>query len=141
MRPRPLPPPHDPGPVDQDIDYWSLDQADLSRALAVCSREIEQYGVAYAKARHAYEVLAKTEKSVLAEITNQKLVECPDASRREREDMARASERFTTLLRQIADAQHEMLVARARYEAVQAKFEALRSVAATRRTHMQTFRG
>lgn len=104
------------------------------------SAEIEEFGIAWAKAKKEAQFLRKTESSVLAELTNQQRGLDPALSRREAEDLARASSDFREHQYAAIEAEYRQNVARARYDAARAKFEAIRSAEATRRVAMQSYR-
>jgi hypothetical protein len=102
------------------------------------SADIEKYGTAWAQARADADALEKTTPSYRAELTNNIRRDNPKVSRKEAEDMAIGSPDFRAHLLAGVDARHRANVARVKYDSAQARFEALRSVEATRRTEMNT---
>jgi hypothetical protein len=102
----------------------------------VIAHELDEAGKAYAHAKHAADLLEGTNAAVRAQLTNEKRRENPDASRKECEDMALGSPEWTTHVYATADAVREKNIALARWKAVQARFEAMRTAESTRRAQM-----
>jgi hypothetical protein len=122
-------------PVWQDSDPRSAN-GDLDPA--AIAHDIDVHGTAWAHERHAAESLEKTTRAVLAELTNNVRRENPDLSRKESEDIALGSEQYRTHLYACADANRAANLARVKYEAARARFEAIRTLEATKRAEMQT---
>lgn len=102
----------------------------------VISHELDEAGRAYANAKHAADLLEGTNGAVRAELTNAKRREFPELSRKECEDMALGSPEWRNHVYATADAVREKNLALARWKAVQARFEAMRTAEATRRAQM-----
>jgi hypothetical protein len=97
------------------------------------AHEIESRGRAYAEAKSAFEALDRTRAAYLAKLTNDVRKEQADFSRKEAEDVALGSDAYSDHLGAIVDAEKEMIIKRARYEAAKALVETLRTAEATKR--------
>jgi hypothetical protein len=102
---------------------------------------IEEAGTAWAHAVHAADLLEKTTRPVLSEITNNIRKAEPDLSRREAEDLAQATPQYLEHIYAALDARREANIARAKLDAAKAKFEAMRSAQASHRASIQAWRG
>lgn len=102
----------------------------------VVAHRLEEAGKDWAEKKHAADLLTKTEKAVLSELTNKIRRDHPGMSRREAEDIARGSPEFRDHLHAMSDAVRDANIARAKYDAERAKFEAMRTNEATKRAEM-----
>ncbi len=102
------------------------------------SRDIEQFGTDWSHKKHAADLLEKSNKAVLAQLTNAERRRDTSLSRKEAEDLAMGSDDYQNHLYACADARRDANLARVKYDAAQARFEALRSLEATKRAEMQT---
>lgn len=119
--------------MSQTIDTEApIDPAALANA-------IQKTGDAWAHARHAWELLEKTTKSVLSELTNTERRLDPSLTRKEAEDIAQGSDEYRTHLYATIDAKRTCNLAMVAFEAAKARFEASRSAEASRRAQTQAF--
>jgi hypothetical protein len=100
--------------------------------------DIDRWGTDWAHKKHAADVLEKTTSATLAQLTNEVRRQYPEMSRKEAEDQAKGGQTYLDHLYAAADARRDSNLARVHYDAAMARFEALRSMEATRRTEMQT---
>lgn len=100
---------------------------------------IQKTGDARAHAQHTWELLEKTTKSVLSELTNNERRLDPELSRKEAEDIAQGSEEFRAHIYATLDAKRAYNLADVAFVAAKARFEATRSVEASRRAQVQAF--
>jgi hypothetical protein len=105
---------------------------------AAIAHDIDTHGTAWAHKKHAADLLEKSTRAVLAQLTNAVRKEDITLTRKEAEDVALGSEEYQNHLYATADARREANLARVKYEAAQARFEALRSLEATRRIEIST---
>jgi hypothetical protein len=105
---------------------------------AAIAHDIDVHGTAWAHKKHAADLLERTTGAVLAQLTNAIRREQPDLTRKESEDIAKGSEDYLNHLYAAADARRDANLARVKYEAAQARFEAIRSLEATRRVEINT---
>ena len=131
-------------------DFWSP-EARLEGGLrtaagdidpAAIANDIDTHGTAWAQKKHAADLLDKSTRAVLAQLTNavrrETSAQGHNFTRKEAEDIALGSEEYLNHLYAAADARRDANLARVKYEAAQARFEALRSHEATRRVEMNT---
>ena len=102
----------------------------------VIAHELEEAGVEYADKKHAADLLDGTRSAVRAQLTNEKRREFPELSRKECEDLAIATDEWRNHVYACADAEKARNIAYAKWKAVQAKFEAMRTAEATRRAQL-----
>lgn len=105
---------------------------------AAIAQDIDTHGAAWAHKKHAADLLERSTKAVLAQLTNEVRRENHDMTRKEAEDVALGSEQYQDHLYAAADARRDANLARVKYDAAMARFEALRSLEATKRAEMNT---
>jgi hypothetical protein len=110
----------------------------------VLAHQIDQFGADWARARAAAELLEQTSKPFLSRLTNKALADgrLSDIkfSRRQAEDVAMASDDYEGHLRAAIDARQAADIAKARWVAVQALSEGLRTQEASRRAERSGYR-
>ncbi len=104
---------------------------------AAIAHDIDEHGSDWAKKKHAADLLERSTTAVLAQLTNEQRRLDITLSRKEAEDLAKGSKEYLDHIYASADARLASNLARVKYEAAQARFEALRSLEATKRTEIQ----
>lgn len=104
---------------------------------AAIAHDIDLHGSDWAKKKHAADLLEKSTKAVLAQLTNAIRKKNAEMTRKEAEDLALGGEDYLGHIYAACDARRDANVAHVKYQAAQAQFEALRSLEATKRTEMQ----
>ncbi len=98
-------------------------------------------GSRWVQLNHAAKLLEKTERTVLSQLTNQVRAADSNLSRREAEDLARASPEFENHVFAMLEARREADLARVTWLAAQAQIDAMRTAEATRRAEIHAFGG
>ncbi len=102
------------------------------------AHDIEKFGKDWAQKKHAADLLEKSTSAVLAQLTNEVRRADVDLTRKEAEDIAKGSPQYLGHIYATADARLASNLARVAYDAANARFEALRSLEATKRAEINT---
>lgn len=102
------------------------------------AHDIETHGAEWANLKAAADLLEKTNKALLAQLTNKARAESPGISRREAQDLAEGSAEYAAHITKTVGLRRDANLARVKYEAAQVRFEAMRTVEATKRAEMAT---
>jgi len=103
------------------------------------SAEISRVGTDWVQKKHAADLLDKSTKAVLAQITNRMRQADPDLTRKEAEDLALGSDDYLSHVYATVDARRDANLARVQLDALNAMVEAIRSAEATKRAEMRSF--
>jgi hypothetical protein len=119
------------------IDYERLGLDDRDRFNPhILAEQIRLIGERRADARAAAELLEQTKHATLARLTNIQRAGDPDLSRKEAEDIALASSDFMAHLQQMVSTRKEADLWEARWKAVLALHDGIRTKEATLRAEM-----
>jgi len=104
------------------------------------AHELEQRGARWADSHAAAELLEKTHRIVLAQITNDYRLLERGLSRKAAEDLALGSEAYIQHIEATVEARRVANIARANYDAIRVRIEAMRTVEATKRAEIGNYR-
>ncbi len=103
------------------------------------SHEIGRVGADWAQKKHAADLLEKSTRAVLAQITNRCREQDPELTRKEAEDRALGSDEYLSHIYAAVDARRDANLARVKLDALNAMVEAIRSAEATKRAEIRSF--
>jgi hypothetical protein len=99
-------------------------------------RDLEHY---HAQQKAAAELLEQTRLPYLSRLTNQARAQNPELSRKEAEDIAMASEDYRTHILEAIEARQRADIVKAKWEAVKALADGLRTAEASRRAERNSY--
>ena len=105
----------------------------------ILSHQIATYGMQWARAKAAAELLEQTRLPYLSRLTNQARAQNPELSRKEAEDIAMASEDYRTHILEAIEARQRADIVKAKWEAVKALADGLRTAEASRRAERNSY--
>jgi hypothetical protein len=103
--------------------------------------DLDRFGREYAEAYANAKLLEEQKSIVFSTLVLHYREAGPRVSRADAEDHARTSEEYSVHIETMVEARRRANIAKARWMAVQARFEAMRTAEATRRAELKAFGG
>ena len=125
--------------MSDPVEQWGRD-ADGNFEPYRLAHALQQKGEDWANKAAAADLLEKTSPAVLAQLTNE-IRAAEGGSRKVAEDLALGSAAYLEHIQARVEARRVANIARANYDAIRVLIDAMRTVEATRREELKSYRG